>query len=93
MIYNMNKFRHYLLGRKFTFHVNHSALLYLVLKQSLTGKLARWTLLLLESEFNIIHRLGVQHEVADNLSRQCRRSQVQEFGMIFPMPNYSESKH
>ena len=46
MIFNVNKFRHYLLVQKFTFHVNHCALLYLVSKQSLTGKLARWTLLL-----------------------------------------------
>ena len=36
MIYNINKFRHYLLGRKFTFHVDHAALLYLVEKQALT---------------------------------------------------------
>ena len=70
MIYSVNKFRHYLLGKKFTsFHVDHSALLYLVSKQELTGKLARWTLLLQEFEFDILHRLGVQHAVADCLSR------------------------
>ena len=32
MIFNINKFRHYLLGWKFTFHVHHTALLYLVEK-------------------------------------------------------------
>ena len=57
------------MGRKFTFHVDHSALLYLVSKQELTGKLARWTLLLQEFEFDILHRPGVQHVVADYLSR------------------------
>ena len=41
MIYSVNKFRHYLMGRKFIFHVDHSALLYLVSKQEVTGKLAR----------------------------------------------------
>ena len=46
MIYSINKFRHYLLGKKFTFHVDHVNLLYLVSKQALTGKLARWMLLL-----------------------------------------------
>ena len=51
MIYNIGKFRHYLLGRKFTFHVDHAALLYLVEKQTLTGKLARWMLLLQEFDF------------------------------------------
>ena len=69
MIYSVNKFRHYLLGKKFTFHVDHSALLYLISKASLTGKLARWTVLLQEYEFDIVHRPGAQHAVADYLSR------------------------
>ena len=51
MIYNINKFWHCLLGRKFTFHVDHAALLYLVGKQALIGKLARWMLLLQEFDF------------------------------------------
>ena len=46
-----------------------SALIYLVSKASLTGKIARWTLLLQEFEFEIYHRMGVQHAVADYLSR------------------------
>ena len=41
MVYNITKYRHYLLGRKFAFHVDLSALKYLVSKASLTGKLAR----------------------------------------------------
>jgi hypothetical protein len=69
MIYSVTKFRHYLLSKRFTFHVDHSALLYLVSKASLTGKLARWTLLLQEYEFDIVHRPGAQHVVADYLSR------------------------
>ena len=38
MIYNINKFWDYLLGRKFMFHVDHATLLYLVDKQALTRK-------------------------------------------------------
>ena len=45
IIYNSNKFWHYLLGRKFMFHVDHVTLLYLVEKHALTGKLAKWMLL------------------------------------------------
>ena len=48
--------------------MDHSALLYLVSKASLTRKIMRWTLLLQEFEFDIFHRLGVQHVVADYLS-------------------------
>ena len=68
MIYSVNKFIHYLLGQKFTFHFDHSALLYVVSKRSLADKLTRWTLLLQEFEFDIFHRLGLQHAVADYLS-------------------------
>jgi hypothetical protein len=48
IIYSVTKFRQYLLDKRFTFHVDHSVLVYLVSKASLTGKLARWTLLLQE---------------------------------------------
>ena len=69
MIYNINNFRHYLLGRKFTFHVDHSALLYLVNKQALTSRLVRWMLFLQELDFQIHHWPRGQHTVADYLSR------------------------
>jgi hypothetical protein len=69
MIYSVTKFHHYLLGKPFTFHVDHSALVYLVSKASLTGKLARWTLLLQEYEFDIVHQPSAQHAVVDYLSR------------------------
>ena len=65
----VTKFKHYLLGKKFMFHVDHAALLYLVSKQTLTGKLARWMLLLQEFEFDIQHRPSTQHAVANYLSR------------------------
>ena len=64
MIYSINKFRHYLLGWKFTFHVNPSALLYLVSKQELTGQLARLTLLLQEFEFTLEAIVTVEFEVS-----------------------------
>ncbi|MCO5605014.1 hypothetical protein L7F22_059190 [Adiantum nelumboides] len=69
MIYSMKKFHHYLLGWHFFFHVDHSALLYLVHQQNLTGRLARWVLLLQEFEFEVIHRPGAQHAMADYFSR------------------------
>ena len=68
MIYSIKKFRHYLLGKLFYFHVDHSALVYLVQQQNLTGKLAHWMLLLQEFEFEVIHRPRTQHLVADYLS-------------------------
>ena len=84
MIYNINKFRHYLLGRKFTFHVNHTTLLYLVGKHALTCKLARWMLLLQEFDFVIQHRPGTQHAVVDFLSKIDNGEMVREDDDDFP---------
>ena len=44
MIYSVQKFHYYLLGNKFSFHVDRSSLLYLVKEQSMTRKLAQWIL-------------------------------------------------
>ena len=68
MVYAVDKFWHYLLGNKFTFHVDHSALVYLVAKQDLHGKFARWMLILTEFKFTVIHMPGKEHAVADFLS-------------------------
>mgnify|MGYP000677477302 FL=1 len=89
MVYNVTKYHHYLLGRKFSFHVDHSALIYLVSKASLTGKIARWTLLLQEFEFDIYHRPGLQHAVADYLSQLESGEEGTESMMSSLMPSYS----
>ena len=68
MVYDLRKFQHYLLSNKVVFHVDHQALLYLLKKPQLTGRLARWMLLLQEFDFTIIHTLGTLHAIADYLS-------------------------
>ena len=69
MVYAVNKFRHYLLGNKFIFYVDHLALQFLVNKPQVSGRLARWLLLFLEFDFKIIYKPGKTHGVADALSR------------------------
>jgi hypothetical protein len=51
MVYALHKFRHNLLGNMFTFVVDHMALVYLINKPHVFGKLARWLLLFLEYHF------------------------------------------
>jgi hypothetical protein len=45
MVYALHKFRHYLLGNCFVFYVDHMALIYLVNKPQVYGKIIRWLLL------------------------------------------------
>ena len=90
MIYNIPKFRHYLLSRNFTFHVEHSALLYLVNNQALMGRLAQWMLLLQEFNFDIQHCPGVQYAVADYLSRlEIGEPSDQEYGDFLDVALFS----
>jgi hypothetical protein len=69
MIFAVQKFRHYLLGYPFVFYVDHDALKYLINKPDLSGRLARWVLLLQEFTFTIVVRPGKSHGNADHISR------------------------
>ncbi|KAL3683144.1 hypothetical protein R1sor_001166 [Riccia sorocarpa] len=69
MIFSVQKFRHYLLGTQFVFHVDHQALRYIVNRPSRSGKLARWMLLLQEYTFTVEYKPGTLHINADYLSR------------------------
>lgn len=69
MVYALNKYRHYLLGNKFVFFVDHMALVYLVNKPQVSGRIARWLLLFQEHEFTMVYKPGKTHGVADALSR------------------------
>jgi hypothetical protein len=56
MVYTLNKYRHYLLGNKFVFYVDHRALVHLVNKPQVLSRIARWLLLFLEYDFTVVHK-------------------------------------
>ena len=51
------------------FFVNHMAIKFLVNKAELSGRLARWVLLLEEFDYTIEYKHGHMHLQADHLSR------------------------
>jgi hypothetical protein len=51
MVYALHKFRHFMLSNRFTFYVDHMALVYLVKKSRVSNMLVRWLLLFLEYDF------------------------------------------
>jgi hypothetical protein len=69
MIFSVQKFRHYLLGYNFIFYVDHDALKYMINKPQLSGRVARWVLLLQEFNFTIQVRPRKHYANADRLSR------------------------
>jgi hypothetical protein len=69
MVFALHKFRHYLLGKKFVFYVDHMALIYLINKPHVSGKIIKWLLLFLEYDFTVVYKPCRIHVIANVLSR------------------------
>ena len=69
IVWAVAHFRPYLYGQSFTLVTDHQPLKWLMESDKLTGKLARWTLLLHEYDFEVVHKAGVKNLDADDLSR------------------------
>jgi hypothetical protein len=69
MVYALHKIRHYLLSNKFTFYVDHMALVDLVNKPQVFSRLTKWLVLFLEYDFKFFYKLGKSHLMVDALSR------------------------
>jgi hypothetical protein len=67
MVYVFHKFCHYLLGKTFIFYSDHMALLYLVRKLQVLGRITRWLFFFLEYDFLVIYKLGRSHSMVDVL--------------------------
>jgi hypothetical protein len=69
MVYALQKFKHYLLGKHFKMFTDHFALKYLVNKPVLGGRIRRWLFLFQEFDFKVIVKPGKMNAGPDHLSR------------------------
>ena len=69
MVFSIKKFRHYLMCNPVVFFVDHMVINFLINKAELTGRLARWVLLLEEFDYTVEYKPGHIHLQADHLSR------------------------
>ena len=69
VVWATTHFRQYLFGNSFTLVTDHEPLCWFLTTQKLTGKLARWSLLLQEHYFTVVHRAGTENANADFFSR------------------------
>jgi hypothetical protein len=69
IVYALQKFRHYLLGKHFKMFTNHSVLKYMVNKPVLGGRICRWLLFFQEFDFEVIVKSGKLNAGPDHLSR------------------------
>lgn len=61
--------RHYLKENRSTIQTDREAVWTILFTAEVTGRLARWRLQLSESDFEIVHRVGITHQIADALPR------------------------
>ena len=69
---------------KVIFFVDHMALRYLVNKPDLSGRLARWILLLTEFDYTVQYKPGKMNLQADHLSRLSTETGTEEMDDEFP---------
>ncbi len=81
IVFFLEKFRHYLLGRRFLLKTDHAALKFVFKGAAQNSKLARWALKVQEFAFDLIHIPGKDNSVADALSRPADWSPVSEWNV------------
>ena len=83
LVWGIQHYDPYLRLVPFTVQTDHNALTWLMKSQNLTGKLARWSLILQEYNFTVVHRPGRVHSNVDALSR--RPLEEAELGEVIPI--------
>lgn len=76
VLWAIQKFRPYLEGYHFILITDHFALKWINGLKNPSGRLARWSLLLQEHSFTVVHRKGTLHKVPDALSRIPENSNI-----------------
>jgi hypothetical protein len=84
MVYALQKFRHYLLGKHFKMFTIHYSLKYLVNKPVLGGRIYRWILLFQEFDFEVIVKPRKRNARPYHLSRVTNGEEPTNLEEKFP---------
>jgi hypothetical protein len=95
MFFALHKLKHCLLGSKFIFYVDHMALVYLVNKPQVLGRITKCLLLFFKYDFAIMYKPSRTNVVVDALSRllditkpTCVFNQITYVSLIYIEPEW-----
>ncbi|TYJ99689.1 Transposon Ty3-G Gag-Pol polyprotein [Cucumis melo var. makuwa] len=77
VVLSVQKWRHYLLGRKFTIMSDQKALKFLLEQREVQPQFQKWLTTLLGYDFEILYQPGLQNKAADALSRMDTTPELQ----------------
>jgi hypothetical protein len=69
MIFAFHNIKHYLMGKKIVFHVDHMTSMYFIDKSQILGHIAICLLMFMEYKFMVVYKSGCTHMVVDALSK------------------------
>ena len=74
IVFVVQKWRHYLLGKTFFIRTDQKNLKYLMEQREVCPEYLKWMVKLMGYQFEIHYRVGMENNVADGLSRICHSS-------------------
>jgi hypothetical protein len=84
MVYDLQKYKHYLLGKHFNMFTDQSTMRHLVNNPVLGGRICKWLILLQEFDFEVVVKPGRLNARSDHLSKITNGEEPSNLEENFP---------